>query len=276
LAIGGAGLKRRGVVNARGQLGTLSVVGEREKRPLVNGSLVALLREEILARGDGENLGREGELLDRLRVGRSTLRQAARILEQEQLLTVRRGVQGGYFTRRPDESAVARSAALYLRLKQATRADLLQTSRLLSVEAARLAALSEDQSRRDYLRVQLEILQKSARYPMSVQEFWRRSQIFTRAMFELAGNPFLELFVGITYIFGGGVADAPPLSDQPDRMERWESIQWRLGEALINREADVAAALAGMMADLMAAWMAEGADRGLLESSLQTQVRPGA
>jgi len=41
------------------------------------------LREDILAREDGELLGSEDELMERLGVSRPTLRQAARLLEHE-------------------------------------------------------------------------------------------------------------------------------------------------------------------------------------------------
>ena len=42
------------------------------------------LREEILQAGDGARLGSEDDLLTRLSVSRPTLRQTARLLEQEQ------------------------------------------------------------------------------------------------------------------------------------------------------------------------------------------------
>ena len=47
----------------------------------------------------------ERELESRYGVSRPTLRQAAALVGQEQLLHVRRGVGGGYFARRPDTRA---------------------------------------------------------------------------------------------------------------------------------------------------------------------------
>jgi GntR family transcriptional repressor for pyruvate dehydrogenase complex len=117
-----------------------------------------VLREEIFSRNKSEDfLGSEEELLERLGVSRPTLRQAARILESEDLLTVRRGWNGGFYTRRPDATAVARISGLYLRSQETTFGDVWGTLSLVGAEAARLAAASDDlAARRDLLRMVLE------------------------------------------------------------------------------------------------------------------------
>src|SRR5262245_8952897 len=94
-----------------------------------------VLREEILDRGDGEFLGGEEELMRRLGVSRPTLRQAARLLEQEKALLVRRGVKGGYYARRPDVGSLADAAAFYLRARGTKVWDCFAASEPL-IEAA--------------------------------------------------------------------------------------------------------------------------------------------
>jgi GntR family transcriptional regulator, transcriptional repressor for pyruvate dehydrogenase complex len=86
-----------------------------------------VLRSEILLRDDGDWLGSEDELLGRLGVSRPTLRQAARLLEAEELLVVRRGLNGGLFSRRPTSDAVARMASVYLRSEGTTVVDLARS-----------------------------------------------------------------------------------------------------------------------------------------------------
>src|SRR5579885_2375590 len=70
------------------------------------------LRGAALACADGERIGSEEDVLERIGVSRPTLRQAARLLESEELLVVRRGVKGGFFARRPTTDAVARMASV--------------------------------------------------------------------------------------------------------------------------------------------------------------------
>jgi GntR family transcriptional regulator, transcriptional repressor for pyruvate dehydrogenase complex len=114
---------------------------EKRKNASVAHSTAAALREEILALGEGGTfLGSEDELLERFGVSRPTLRQAARILEQEHLLVVRRGTSGGFFTRYPSTDAVTHVASVYLRSRHTQLRDLWGATKLIAPEIARLAA----------------------------------------------------------------------------------------------------------------------------------------
>src|SRR5688500_2808929 len=73
------------------------------------------LREMVFALPGGEQIGSLNDLSTRLGVGIVTMQQAARILEHEGLLEVRRGPGGGYYGRRPDEETLERSLAAYMR-----------------------------------------------------------------------------------------------------------------------------------------------------------------
>src|SRR5215475_11381751 len=86
-----------------------------------------ILREEILSRASESEewlLGSEDDMIRTLGVSRPTLRQAARMLEQEELLVVRRGIGGGLFGRRPTAEAVSHIASVYLRAQGAAYDDL--------------------------------------------------------------------------------------------------------------------------------------------------------
>src|SRR5262249_44465324 len=78
------------------------------------------LRRTVLSHSDGEFLGSEPELVARLGISRPTFLQAAKLLEQEQLLVIKRGVGGGFFARQPSTSGVAHVAAVYLHTRAAT------------------------------------------------------------------------------------------------------------------------------------------------------------
>src|SRR3974377_1146477 len=85
-----------------------------EKRQLVQ-TTASRLRDLILACAPDTQIGSLNEIAQRLGVGIVTVQQAARILEHEGLLAVRRGPGGGYYGTRPDEAALERSVAAYLR-----------------------------------------------------------------------------------------------------------------------------------------------------------------
>ena len=103
--------------------------------------VASLLREEILRIGHEDVLiGAEDDLMARTGVSRPTLRQALRVLDHEQLLTARRGINGGIFTRRPGVGAVAQAASTYLRAHDATLEQSGAASGIVSAELAALAA----------------------------------------------------------------------------------------------------------------------------------------
>mgnify|MGYP000411479737 CR=1 FL=1 len=72
------------------------------------------LRHMALDTAEGSLLGGEDELVGRLGVSKVTVRQAARLLEREGVLRVRRGLNGGYFAARPSIEMVEAVVCSYL------------------------------------------------------------------------------------------------------------------------------------------------------------------
>ena len=98
------------------------------------------LRELALAAGDGELLGSEEALVEKLGVSRTTVRQVARLLEREGLLRVRRGINGGYFAGRPNLSTVETAVSAYLDTLDMDAEEVTVIASILWVEALRKAA----------------------------------------------------------------------------------------------------------------------------------------
>ena len=73
-----------------------------------------VLRERILSMEEEVYLGSEADLAAEVGVSLPTLRQAARMLEYEELLTIKAGKGGGYFTRRPTIETAVKSASQFL------------------------------------------------------------------------------------------------------------------------------------------------------------------
>ena len=107
----------------------------REKPQLIADELRALIVSGELS--EGEWLGKEPELVKRFAVSRPSLREALRILETEGLITVVRGLRGGVVVHQPDERMTARTAALVLRARNVSLADVFQARALLEPVAAR-------------------------------------------------------------------------------------------------------------------------------------------
>ena len=82
----------------------------------------------------------EADLLLEFDISRPTLREALRMLEGEQLLSVRRGSHRGSVVRLPDTSITVRSITMLLYLRGATTRDVYTARTIFEPPAARLAA----------------------------------------------------------------------------------------------------------------------------------------
>lgn len=122
-----------------------------QRRDLVR-TTAAKLRDAILAQEPDTNIGSLNEVAQMLGVGIVTVQQAARILEHEGFLLVRRGPGGGYYGTRPDEAALERSVAAYLQVHGSGYREALEAVSLLLCEVAPAAAHSTDESLREALR----------------------------------------------------------------------------------------------------------------------------
>lgn len=157
---------------------------------------VDVLRDEILRRADGEWLGSEDDLIESLGVSRPTLRQAARLLEAEELLVVRRGLKGGLFTRRPSTDAVARMASAYLRTEQTTVVDLARSWFLLLEQSAKLAAEHPDPAARAALVGEIAHIERSIASDDPLSRLGGL-QAFSLELADLANSPTLRLFTRV-------------------------------------------------------------------------------
>jgi DNA-binding FadR family transcriptional regulator len=100
----------------------------------------AKIRKLVLASAPDTRLGSLRGLADSFGVGIVTVQQAARILEYEGLLEVRRGQRGGYFGRRPNEAALERSIAAYMHEHGSVHFEAMDIMSQLLVDLAAAAA----------------------------------------------------------------------------------------------------------------------------------------
>lgn len=159
---------------------------------------ILLLRADAERMGDGALIGSEEELLSRYGVSRPTLRQAAALVAQEQLLRVRRGVSGGYFATRPTAGAVSHMAAIYLRTHGTSVEQILHAVELVRTDMVRSAAEASDSLLKAELRDFLEedeAAQGRGDYPP--RRFARTEREYYDLLGGLSGNNALHLFTQI-------------------------------------------------------------------------------
>ena len=208
------------------------------------------LRKKILGVEDGAFLGSEDDLVSELGVSRPTFRQAAKLVEQEQLLTVRRGVGGGFFTKRPTSSAVAHVTAVYLQSRNATLLDAIEASRPLVIDAARLGARNCPAPVRERLGAFLEQEEKTlAIEEFDFREFLRSERAFGLLIAEASGNPLVELYLLVLYEFAATLNRQSLFYGRPDRAGRYRELRNKVGTSILEGDPGMAVLFAERYTD---------------------------
>ena len=165
-------------------------LGSRRRLPEV---VADALQQEILSTGlkHGDRLPTEPELAERYAVSRTVVREAARLLAQRGLVTVRPG--RGMTVAEVDGRFIAEQYGLLIRLSGGSFAQLLELRLVLEVEMAALAAARRTPE-------QVVALQESnrrlAQARGSREAFLAADLAFHELMAEASGNPFFPLVVG--------------------------------------------------------------------------------
>jgi GntR family transcriptional repressor for pyruvate dehydrogenase complex len=175
----------------------------------------ARLRARILAAKDGVFLGSEEALVTSLGVSRATVRQAARLLEREGLVKVRRGINGGYFGARPDASTIETAVAAYLDTLDMEAEDVGVVASVLWIEVMRQAAsLQTEAARAVAARLQAKVA--ALRANASFAELIKVEQESRSAIFKLINGRYIELIFQINAAFA--MRRFPQFARDPDAL----------------------------------------------------------
>lgn len=234
--------------------------------------IAAQLREDAVKLPDGALLGSEEELVTRYGVSRPTLRQAASLVVQEQLLTVRRGMGGGYFARAPEAHAVGRMAALYLRYHEARTVEILAAFMPLRIELARLAAANEDVALRAELEQFLAHENEIEKY-RTFREFVLAERTFNLLLGRLGDNKALALFMEILLDLSAMIDRTEDMyRNKPTRIASLRRERNRLAQAILDRDEDGAVEIATRASRMSFEWQREDlAKRGRRKDMLLSQ-----
>jgi DNA-binding FadR family transcriptional regulator len=220
------------------------------------------LRADALSHEEGQLIGSEDELLARHSVSRPTLRQAAALVAQEQLLQVKRGVGGGYIARRPTSRAVAHMAAIYLRTRAAGLEEIIQSVEPIRAELARLAATHIDDESRAELHAYLEREAQRTAEGAGHRAFFKGEREFGELLGRASRNDVMALFLEILYDLA---ATLKPEHDiylgRPERIVIYRERRTRIAQAVLDGDPAVAALASHRCSALGTQWMMEDLGR---------------
>jgi DNA-binding FadR family transcriptional regulator len=219
---------------------------------------ILMLREDAARHGDGELIGSEEELLARYGVSRPTLRQAAALVAQEQLVKVKRGVAGGYFATRPTVSAVSHMAAIYLQTRSTGMTEMLHGVELIRTDMVRLAAQVSDAAGKEELARFLKEDESAQADGYSYRQFIRAEREYGRLLGRLCGNNVLDLFLQILLELVALLhSDQDALVGAPDRVDTVVKRRGRIIRAILEGDAEIAMLEAERGVRQVSLWMEE-------------------
>lgn len=166
--------------------------------PKAGEMIAAELRRQIVLGElkEGEVLPSEKALMERFGVSRPTLREAFRILESEQLISIRRGVHGGARVLLPDAQVAARYAGLLLQYRKASIADVYEARTILETAAVR--TLATRRSAAD-MQVLTDVLAEGEEEIGSALGYAEHDAQFHKLLIKLSGNDTVEVLAGMLF-----------------------------------------------------------------------------
>jgi GntR family transcriptional regulator, transcriptional repressor for pyruvate dehydrogenase complex len=202
-----------------------------ERAPSTLDATAARLRHIVMAKPEGALIGSEEAMQAMLGVSRATVRQAARLVEREGLLRVRRGINGGYFGARPDLDTIVSSVGAYLEMLNVEIEDLSLVASALWIEVVRKACrIGGDEARALSERFGNKVLALPNDAPFS--DISALESECRAAIFDLIGSRYIELIFQINVSFSWHRMDVPP-SDRNGTPEHSEFVRaWRKAKAM--------------------------------------------
>lgn len=192
------------------------------------------LRDMIFTHEPDERIGSLNGLAEALGVGIVTVQQAARVLEHEGILEVRRGPGGGYYGRRPDAASLERSLAAYMRAQPQSWEEALDITSLLFNELCAAAAGCTDDALHDELRAfDTRVDDCASEADMATLEL-----DFQDLLFRMVERPLFELLTRVTLRFA---ASRPSTIYQGViAVGEWRTGRHRIIDAILRRDRELA------------------------------------
>lgn len=219
----------------------------------------SLLRERILTAPEGDYLGSESAIAAQIGISLPTLRQAARLLEHEQLLVIKPGKGGGYFSRRPDISSAIKSASQYLSSK-----DLVSDAQFMDTADPIVLKIVEEAARCkvDSLNRELERFvtreRANAKNLLAPEESFKVTAELMTLLGKMAGNTLLELFVRILWNEISVSRTTGTFEGSLEIVRKNYVTRLRVAEAVLEKDQAKAAAAWRVRSEFLRSWPRRG------------------
>lgn len=200
-----------------------------------------ILRERILSRPEGSYLGSEGDLAAEIGVSLPTLRQAARMLEYEELLIIKPGKGGGYFSRRPSIETAINSASQYLSSKDLiSNAMFMDCADPIITRIIEKAVECSDQGLTEKLRQFVEEQKNTAHKLLPPDESFKVSAKMIILFGQMSQNILLELFARILWNELSVSRTSGTFEDSEEVIRTNYRTRLRVAEAVLDKDLDKA------------------------------------
>jgi DNA-binding FadR family transcriptional regulator len=161
-----------------------------KRSELIAADLVAYIADARLA--PGTPLASERDMSEYLGVGRTSLREALRLLETRGVLTIKSGLGGGPIVRRPQPSDLREALTLILQFEETELTEVLEARRALELTVSRLAATRITPDEVGELR---RINANLAAWNGDLDVVWESNKAFHLAIGEAGRNMVLRTFL---------------------------------------------------------------------------------
>jgi len=165
-----------------------------------------MIAEQILGGGivEGQRLPTEKEMVSDYGVARTTVREALRLLESRDLVTIKSGIGGGPVAKRPQLESLGNIMKLFLQINGASVSDVIDVRLMLEPIVARAAVATVTDDQLAAMQTALDLIREN---PTDHENFQANNALFQRSVYEAVGNPALRTVMETLWLL---VRDAEP------------------------------------------------------------------
>jgi DNA-binding FadR family transcriptional regulator len=209
----------------------------RSRAPKISARVANVIADQILGGGIvvGQRLPTEKEMVAEHGVARTTVREALRLLESRDLVTIKSGIGGGPVAKRPELESLGNTMKLFLQINGANISDVIDVRLMMEPIVARQAAANVTDDQLETMQLALDRMRED---PGDYANFQENNAVFQRSVYEAAGNPVLKIVMETLWLL---VRDAEPSEHpMPTRLAAIE-MQQDVLDAMRDRDSEATA-----------------------------------
>lgn len=178
----------------------------RARGPKMSAKIANVIADEILTGGivEGQRLPTEKDMVAEHGVARTTVREALRLLESRDLVTIKSGIGGGPVAKRPELESLGNTMKLFLQIGGANISDVIDVRLMLEPIVAREAAANITDKQIELMQTALDRMRED---PGDYANFQENNAVFQRCVYDAADNPVLKIVMETLWLL---VRDAEP------------------------------------------------------------------